>query len=113
MSTEATLIVTKSILAKVQEQRGKLNSDTGRVFVGVKGSFYPDKLYHLEVVERDATEADDGLESFSLSAITKVVDKIPEGKVIDKTIPAPPVSGPELFGGIVGKGEPASPPVSG
>ena len=91
--------VTKAILAKVQDLRGKVNTDTGKVFVGVQGSLFEDGFYHLEVIERDLTPADKDLGSFSLSDVTTTVyGELPQGRVIDKTMPIPPLGGPAFDG---------------
>lgn len=50
--------ITKDQLRQLQAQRGSLETDTGRIFVGLVGRRMPaDGLYHCDLTFRDVAEA--------------------------------------------------------
>jgi hypothetical protein len=63
------ITIRKDQLATVQSHRGQLDTDSRRVFVGVRGGMNPKThLYELEVDLRDPEDKDD-LIPFSLQSI--------------------------------------------
>jgi len=90
---QSEILVHKSFIEKVESYAGKINSDSGKVFLGVAGRLWQDGFYHLAVKEREFdVEKDAEKGSFSLREAmgeTPVVKPVETGKVMDMTIQPP------------------------
>lgn len=90
---QAEILVRKSFLEKVESCVGKVNTDNGKVFLGVAGRLWPDGMYHLAVKEREFdAEKDADKESFSLRVAMgepPVAKSVEVGEVKDMTIQPP------------------------
>ncbi len=62
--------ITKQQLRDLNAKAGKVNADSGKLFLGVRGALNQnDNLYHVAVEERDLQQGESLPESFSLNAV--------------------------------------------